>query len=58
MGDPLVLPRAVEMTEDWPSWMAADLAGPGSDEGVELERLYLSRPMSSTKLGSAAATIT
>jgi hypothetical protein len=51
MGDPLVLPRAVEMTEDWPSWMAADLAGPGSDEGVELERLYLFAPDELNKAG-------
>ena len=51
MGDPLVLPHAVEMTEDWPSWMAGDVAGPGSDDGVEPERLCLFAPDELHKAG-------
>jgi hypothetical protein len=51
MGDPLVLPRTAWMAEDWPSWMAGDLAGLGSDDGVEPRRLYLFAPDEVRKAG-------
>lgn len=51
MGGPLVLPRAAGMADDWPSWLAGDLAGRGSNKGVELERLYLFAPDELAKAG-------
>jgi hypothetical protein len=51
MGDPLVLPQAAWMAEDWPSWTDGDLAGRGRDDEAEPERLYLFAPDELHKAG-------
>jgi hypothetical protein len=39
------------MAEDWPSWLAKDLAGQDSDDEVEPRRLYMFAPDELHKAG-------